>query len=117
MTEIIVDSVKAIKHKLVFQKYTFEFLGYDFIINSELGCNLIEVNTNPSLEENCQLLKTLLPRMVDDMFKLVLDPVFDKKINPLNSDNHTKEVYNTNVGSNSGGNNIGSNVINLSGQN
>ena len=37
---------------------------------------LIEVNTNPCLEESSKLLKILLPRMVNDAFKLTLDVVF-----------------------------------------
>ena len=37
---------------------------------------LIEVNTNPCLEESSPLLKILLPRMMDDAFKLAIDPLF-----------------------------------------
>lgn len=39
---------------------------------------LIEVNTNPCLEETSQLLKTYLPRMLDDAFKLTVDVVFPR---------------------------------------
>jgi tubulin--tyrosine ligase len=39
---------------------------------------LIEVNTNPCIEESSNLLKTLLPRMLEDMFKLTVDVVFPK---------------------------------------
>ena len=37
---------------------------------------LIEINTNPCLEESSQLLRQLIPRMVNDAFKLTLDPLF-----------------------------------------
>ena len=37
---------------------------------------LIEVNTNPCLEESSALLKQLVPRMLDDAFKLTLDIVY-----------------------------------------
>ena len=37
---------------------------------------LIEANTNPCLEESSPLLSTLIPRMLDDMFKLTIDRVF-----------------------------------------
>jgi hypothetical protein len=37
---------------------------------------LIEVNTNPCLEEPNAILKTYLPRMADDMLRLTLDPLF-----------------------------------------
>jgi len=37
---------------------------------------LIEANTNPCLEESNELLKNLIPRMIDDTLNLVCDPVF-----------------------------------------
>lgn len=37
---------------------------------------LIEVNTNPCLEESSLLLENLLPRMLDDTFKLTIDQIF-----------------------------------------
>jgi hypothetical protein len=37
---------------------------------------LIEVNTNPCLEESSSLLKTLIPRMLNDAFSIVVDPLF-----------------------------------------
>ena len=40
---------------------------------------MIEVNTNPCLEESNQLLKFMLPRMLDDMFNIVMDPLFYNK--------------------------------------
>ena len=64
------------KGKLRFYKYTFELVGYDFIIDEDLKSYLIEVNTNPCIEESSQLLKMLLPRMIDDMFKLTIDQIF-----------------------------------------
>lgn len=51
-------------------------LGYDFILDEDLNTYLIEVNTNPCLEESNELLRKLLPRMIDDMLNIVLDPVF-----------------------------------------
>ena len=43
------------------------------MIDQELRPWLIEVNTNPCLEETSALLRQLLPRMIDDAFKLTLD--------------------------------------------
>lgn len=34
---------------------------------------LIEVNTNPAIEECSSVLKLLVPRMLDDMFQLTVD--------------------------------------------
>jgi len=52
-------------------------LGYDFILDEKLNCYLIEVNTNPCLEESNELLRKLLPRMLDDMLNIVADPIFN----------------------------------------
>jgi tubulin---tyrosine ligase len=37
---------------------------------------LIEVNTNPSIIESGVFLKALIPRMINDAFKLTIDLVF-----------------------------------------
>lgn len=74
---MIVDSVKSVKGKLVRQNYTFELFGYDFILDEDLNLVLIEVNTNPCLEESNNLLRNMVPRMLDDMLNLTLDPIFN----------------------------------------
>jgi len=51
-------------------------MGYDFIMDEKLNTYLIEVNTNPCLEESNSLLMSLVPRMLDDMFNIVCDPIF-----------------------------------------
>jgi hypothetical protein len=40
---------------------------------------LLEVNTNPGLEESSNLIKMLIPRMIDDALKLTIDNIFDTK--------------------------------------
>ena len=46
------------------------------MIDSDFNTWLIEVNTNPCLEESSALLKMYIPRMVDDAFKLTIDEIF-----------------------------------------
>ncbi|CDW80379.1 ttl domain containing protein [Stylonychia lemnae] len=82
--ELIISSLQSVKSKLKFTKYTFELVGYDFIIDENLKSYIIEVNTNPCIEESSQLLKMLLPRMIDDMFKLTIDQVFPINIGSNN---------------------------------
>jgi len=48
---------------------------------------LIEVNTNPCLEESNELLRHLLPRMVDNLFCITMDPMFGG-----NNDNYLKPI-------------------------
>ena len=68
--------MKAVKGKISMQKHTFELFGYDFIFDEELNTILIEVNTNPCLEESNHLLKRILPRMIDDLLNITMDPLF-----------------------------------------
>ena len=50
--------------------------GFDYLIDADFNTWLIEVNTNPCLEESSTLLKKLIPRMINDAFKLSLDELF-----------------------------------------
>ena len=53
-----------------FRKY------YDFIIDKELKVYIIEINDNPGLEISSELIGKLVPRMVDDAFRLTIDKMF-----------------------------------------
>ena len=82
--EMTLKSVDSAKLNPNCKKHQFEILGYDFMIDEWLNPWLIEVNTNPCLEESSALLKALLPRMLDDTFKLTVDIVFPR---PKDRDN------------------------------
>ena len=58
------------------RKHCFEMFGFDYFLDEDYNVYLIEVNTNPCLEESSALLQKLIPRMLDDMFKLTLDKVY-----------------------------------------
>ena len=60
------------------RKHTFEMFGYDFILDEDFNVWLIEVNTNPCIEESSELLKVLLPRMIEDMLRITIDRVFPR---------------------------------------
>ena len=66
MKELVLHSMSSVRLKINqnFRKYCFEIFGYDFIIDSESRMWLIEVNTNPCIEESSHLLRMLLPRML-----------------------------------------------------
>ncbi len=52
----IILSIEAVKSQLQTGKGFFELFGYDFIVDSQYETWLIEVNTNPCLEESSPLL-------------------------------------------------------------
>lgn len=64
--DLIYTSLNAVRKKLNpnERKHCFEIFGYDFILDETLKVWLIEVNTNPCLEESSPLLAMLIPRMI-----------------------------------------------------
>ncbi len=66
MKELAYLSLQAVRKKLNAdnRQYCYEIFGYDFIIDERFKVWLIEVNTNPCLEESSALLRVLLPRMI-----------------------------------------------------
>ena len=81
MKNIVATTLKSVKKSLNpnNSKYCFEIFGFDLFMDISFNLWLIEVNTNPCLEESCPLLSTLLPRMIDDAFKLTIDVIFPMK--------------------------------------
>eukprot|EP01016_Furgasonia_blochmanni_P056509 TRINITY_DN9650_c0_g2_i1.p1 TRINITY_DN9650_c0_g2~~TRINITY_DN9650_c0_g2_i1.p1 ORF type:complete len:722 (-),score=158.27 TRINITY_DN9650_c0_g2_i1:154-2238(-) len=79
--ELIKISMNAVRNKLNMndRRHCFEIFGYDFIIDNDLNVWLIEVNTNPCIEESSPLLRRLIPRMIDDALKLTVDVIFPYK--------------------------------------
>lgn len=73
-------SARSVKRKInrLERDNCFEIFGYDFMVD-EKECKpwLIEVNTNPCIEESSPLLEQLIPRMLDDAFNLTIDKIFN----------------------------------------
>eukprot|EP00347_Sterkiella_histriomuscorum_P009493 403341003 len=71
-------SIESVRRKLNpnKRKECFEIFGYDYIIDKDFNVWLIEANTNPCIEESSSILKLLIPRMLDDAFKLTIDRIF-----------------------------------------
>jgi hypothetical protein len=71
----ILHSIKANKEQLRESqvKRSFELLGYDFMIDSELKTYLIEINSNPCLEFSCPMLEELIGNMIEGVFQIAVD--------------------------------------------
>ena len=46
------------------------------MLDDNLNLYMIEVNTNPCLEMSCPLLARIIPELLDNVFRIVLDPLF-----------------------------------------
>lgn len=80
MMEIVTKTFYAVRKTIdpFRRNKCFEVFGYDFILDQDFNQFLIEVNTNPCLEESSNLLKMLLPRMIEDMLKLTVDVIYPR---------------------------------------
>lgn len=76
--KLIADTFKAAFHKIdpTRLQNSFELFGYDFMLDEDFRLYLIEVNTNPCLEICCPLMARIIPELLDNTFKIVLDPLF-----------------------------------------
>ena len=94
MIDIIKHSTLAIKDKINKKKRQFCYvtLGYDFMIDSNLKVWLVEINKNPGLVESSNIIRELVPRMIDDSLRLTVDEIFEPKY--INNDpNNYKSPY------------------------
>jgi Tubulin-tyrosine ligase family len=78
MKDLIIDTFNASKGQLNpnKRKNCFELLGYDFLIDEDFRLWVIEVNTNPYFGVPNVFIAELLPKMMDDLLELVVDPTY-----------------------------------------
>ena len=81
MKFLIKISFKSVSQKIykTSDVLCFELFGYDFIIDNEFKPWILEINNNPGLGISSPVIKKIIPRMLDDAFRLTLDKVFDTR--------------------------------------
>ena len=68
----------AVRGKLDDRAGIFDFLGLDFMVDTDLNVWLIEVNVNPALHTNCTALAETIPPAISTAIDIVLE-LFDKQ--------------------------------------
>ena len=78
---LIKVSFKSVSKKLykLNNVLCFELFGYDFIIDNDFKPWILEINNNPGLCISSPVIKKIIPRMMDDAFRLTIDKVFETK--------------------------------------
>ena len=81
MKLLVEISMKAVGKKLLKTNpvLSFEIFGYDFIIDNEFQPWILEINNNPGLVISSPVIQKIIPRMLDDAFRLTIDKVFETK--------------------------------------
>ena len=79
MKFLIKISFKSVRKKIYKIKdvLCFELFGYDFIIDNEFKPWILEINNNPGLGISSPVIQKIIPRMIDDAFRLTIDKVFN----------------------------------------
>ena len=77
--EIVVKSLIACEQDIPNNPNCFEFFGYDIIIDDNLNCQLLEVNSSPSLHTDTVLDEIIKQQLIDDILDIVCPLDFDKK--------------------------------------
>merc|ERR1712070_526696 len=62
---IALDCLLAARDKLQRKDGYFDLLGMDLLVDAQLGCHLLEINTNPALHLDNDILGNLLPGVVE----------------------------------------------------
>ena len=81
MKYLVEISFKSVGKKMIKTNpvLCFEIFGYDFIIDNDFKPWILEINNNPGLCISSPVIQKLVPRMLDDAFRLTIDKVFDTK--------------------------------------
>lgn len=72
------DLIESVYQKLnpKRKQFAFELFGLDFMLDAALKPWLIEANSNPCLDTTGPLLGRLIPDVVENVFKIAVDPIF-----------------------------------------
>jgi len=81
MKYLIKISFKSVGEKLmkISPVLCFEIFGYDFILDNDFKPWILEINNNPGLGISSPVILKLVPRMLDDAFRLTIDKIFETK--------------------------------------
>ncbi|KAI5095675.1 inactive polyglycylase TTLL10 [Silurus meridionalis] len=77
MQQIIAHCFLAVKSKLECKLGYFDLIGCDFLIDDDFKVWLLEMNCNPALHTNCEVLKEVVPRTVTETLDLAME-IFNK---------------------------------------
>ena len=98
MQQIMSHCFLAVKSKLECKLGYFDLIGCDFLIDENFKVWLLEMNANPALHTNCEVLKAVIPGVVIETLDLALETcqksLHSQKMLPLLSQRRFVLLYN-----------------------
>ncbi|CAK8697990.1 uncharacterized protein LOC143449276 [Clavelina lepadiformis] len=99
--QIILHCFQAVRHKLECRLGFFDLIGCDFLVDDNFKISLLEMNCNPALHTNCEVLREVMPDLVSETLKISLE-IFEKankreRIMPLTSQRNFALLYNGDI--------------------
>jgi tubulin monoglycylase TTLL3/8 len=89
LKDIVRISVLSAWEKVDWRENSIGLYGFDVIIDSDLKMWLLEINLCPTMEHSTKVTAHLVPKMTDDMIKVLVD----KKENPQVETGHYELIY------------------------
>jgi len=71
--KIMIPVLAAANRKLMKKRGTYELLGCDILVGHDLQPYLLEVNTNPAMFTDTKVQKEMLPKLMQNTLRVVLD--------------------------------------------
>ena len=65
--------MQSVQDTMVNRKNSFEFYGYDFMVDEDLRVWLIEVNASPSMDMGTAVTERLVKMVLTDLPKVIID--------------------------------------------
>ncbi|XP_030623588.1 protein polyglycylase TTLL10 [Chanos chanos] len=79
MQQVMMQCFLAVKAKLDRKLGYFDLIGCDFLIDEDFKVWLLEMNSNPALHTNCEVLREVVPSTVTETLDLTLE-IFHKRL-------------------------------------
>ncbi|XP_072676285.1 inactive polyglycylase TTLL10 isoform X7 [Canis lupus baileyi] len=103
MQQIMAHCFQAVKAKLHCKLGYFDLIGCDFLIDENFKVWLLEMNSNPALHTNCEVLKEVIPGVIVETLDLALETfqksLRNQKMLPLLSQRRFVLLHNERSGS------------------
>lgn len=77
--DVVLKTLVCCQNEIAYNPCCFELFGFDIIIDDQLNCHLIEVNSSPSLARDTLLDDMIKQRLIDETIDLIDVIDYDRK--------------------------------------